>query len=219
MAAAADMAKLAVVALLITAAAAADTTTPPPYTNHTVGGDNGWFFNPTTNTPATDYTKWAATQTFNLGDYLIFNTNSNQTIIETYNQTTYKNCNSTDALDSDTFIYGESNRIGESFTVAVPLVKVGNTYYFSDAENGVQCQKGMGFAIVVGQGRGLPPSLNQPPPPPYAEPPVADSSQTPPSTVSTGQQERFYNSGFRIRNGANLRIGLLVILSFGLLLA
>lgn len=52
------------VALLINAAAAAT------YTNYTVGGDAGWFFNSTTNKPSANYDAWAANKTFNLGDYL-----------------------------------------------------------------------------------------------------------------------------------------------------
>ncbi|KAK4397357.1 hypothetical protein Sango_1572300 [Sesamum angolense] len=57
---------LIVVALLINAAAAATS-----YSNHTVGGDAGWFFNSTTNMTSADYKAWAANQTFNLGDYLM----------------------------------------------------------------------------------------------------------------------------------------------------
>lgn len=40
------------------------------YTNHTVGGAAGWFFNADTSTPAAKYSDWAAKQTFNLGDFL-----------------------------------------------------------------------------------------------------------------------------------------------------
>lgn len=40
------------------------------YTNHTVGGAAGWFFNVDTGTPAAKYSDWAAKKTFNLGDYL-----------------------------------------------------------------------------------------------------------------------------------------------------
>jgi hypothetical protein len=59
---------LAIIAVLITAA----TSQAPPirYINHTVGDNAGWFFNSTTNTTATNYSSWAASQTFNLGDYL-----------------------------------------------------------------------------------------------------------------------------------------------------
>lgn len=167
-------------ALLITAAAAADT-----YTNHTVGGDAGWFFNSTKKKTSTDFSSWAANQTFNLGDYLIFNTNTNQTVIQTYNKTTYGSCITDDALDTDTFQYnGGSNDFGSVMTVSVPLTIEGDQYYFSDADDGEQCQHGMAFMIKVSHGLGLPPSLNQPPPPAYVPPPgPADEGQSPPIPV------------------------------------
>lgn len=56
---------LTVIALLITTVAAAT-----GYTNHTVGGGAGWFFDSNTNKSAVDYSSWAANRTFNLGDYL-----------------------------------------------------------------------------------------------------------------------------------------------------
>jgi hypothetical protein len=61
----------AMIALLISAAAAASTAPPATaYTNHTVGGAAGWLFDALTNTSATNYSAWAVSQTFNLGDYL-----------------------------------------------------------------------------------------------------------------------------------------------------
>lgn len=54
----------------VAAAAAANTPAATVYTNHTVGDAAGWFFNTTTNKTSTDYSSWAATKTFNLGDYL-----------------------------------------------------------------------------------------------------------------------------------------------------
>ncbi|KAL0373573.1 UNVERIFIED_CONTAM: hypothetical protein Sradi_3273000 [Sesamum radiatum] len=173
---------LIVVALLINAAAAATF-----YSNHTVGGDAGWFFNSTTNKTSADYNAWAANQTFNLGDYLIFNTNTNQTVIQTYNTTTYNSCSMDDSLDTDTFQYdGGNNQFGSAVVISVPLTIEGTQYYFSDAEDGEQCQHGMAFEIKVNHGLGLPPSLNQPPPPPYVPPPEsADQAQTPPITVVT----------------------------------
>ncbi|KAJ1414846.1 Phytocyanin domain [Sesbania bispinosa] len=171
---------LTVFALLIAAASAATTG----YHNHTVGGTAGWFFNTTTKTPAANYSSWAATQTFNLGDYLIFNTNSNQTVILTYNKTTYLNCTADDS-DNGTFIYSSgSGGFNEALTIPVPLTVVGPNYFFSDASDGVQCQRGLAFEINVQRGLGLPPSLNQPPPPPYIEPPGPDTAQSPPITVA-----------------------------------
>lgn len=58
--------KLSLLLIFIMAANAAEAA----YTNHTVGGPAGWFFNATTSTPSTDYAAWAKDLTFNLGDYL-----------------------------------------------------------------------------------------------------------------------------------------------------
>ncbi|XP_022759521.1 cucumber peeling cupredoxin-like [Durio zibethinus] len=173
---------LTLLALLITTA-----TVATGYTNHTVGGDAGWFFDSNTITSATNYSSWAANQTFNLGDYLIFRSSTNQTVIETYNETTYRSCVTDDASDTDTFQYGGGNTdFGQSLTIAVPLTIEGTNYYFSDADDGIQCQQGMAFEILVNHGIGLPPSLNQPPPPPYIEPPGGDLAQSPPITITGG---------------------------------
>lgn len=115
----------------------------------------------------------------------VFNTNTNSTLVQTYNQTTYKSCSIDDASDTDTFQYlGGSSEYGKALVVAVPLTTEGSQYFFSEADDGLQCQNGMGFQIKVGHGSGLPPSLNQPPPPPYVEPPsTVEEGQTPPITI------------------------------------
>ncbi|XP_071735962.1 early nodulin-like protein 18 [Rutidosis leptorrhynchoides] len=177
------------------------TTTAAAYTNHTVGGRDGWFFNPQTNKSATNYASWTADQTFNLGDYLIFNTNTNQTVVLTYNETTFRSCSIDNSSDSDTFQFvgQQGGEIGAPLTVPVPLTIVGPNYFFSDAFDGIQCENGLAFGINVSHGVGLPPNLNQPPPPPYVEPPSnADGSLTPPVT---GNQP----NGAGLYVGANVR--------------
>ncbi|GFP86006.1 blue copper protein [Phtheirospermum japonicum] len=171
---------IAVALLINTAAAAADA-----YTNHTVGAGAGWFFNSTSNKASADYNAWASNQTFDLGDYLIFNTDTNQTVVQTYNKTTYDSCTVDDSLDTDTFQYsGGSNEFGNATTISVPLTIEGTQYYFSGAEDGEQCGNGMGFEIKVSRGLGLPPSLNQPPPPAYVPPPgPAEEGRSPPIAV------------------------------------
>lgn len=186
---------LTVMGILI--AATATVASAAGYHNYTVGGPAGWFFNRTTNTAATNYSAWAAPITFNLGDYLIFNTNTNQTVVQTYNATTYSSC----TADDDTLIFdsGAAN-FSEPQTFAVPLTKVGPNYFFSDADDGAQCQHGMQFEIKVNEGSGLPPSLNQPPPPPYVAPPAAEP---PPVFQSSGggQGESLHNGGERQGHG------------------
>ncbi|KAL3517051.1 hypothetical protein ACH5RR_023953 [Cinchona calisaya] len=187
-------------------AGASTPATPSSYINHTVGGVAGWSFNSTTNKTSTDFSAWAANQTFNLGDYLIFNTNTNQTVIQTYNETTYRNCTMDDASDTDTFEYqGGSNDFGEPLTIAVPLTIEGLQYYFSDADDGLQCLNGMAFEITVRHGLGLPPSLNQPPPPPYVEPPSTIEEQSPPVTIISSPR----SDG--MRNGVHFPFMVLII--------
>ncbi|XAR63145.1 hypothetical protein NMG60_11022983 [Bertholletia excelsa] len=212
----ATVACLTVIALLVTVVASA-APAATVYTNHTVGDNLGWFFNATTNTSSANYTSWAAKQTFNLGDYLIFNTNSNQTVIQTYNESTYSSCSADDASDSDTFQYdGGSNVFGQLETIAVPLTIEGANYYFSDAgDDGVQCQQGMAFEIVVNHGLGLPPSLNQPPPPPYKAPPSPPDAQSPPITVVPTQD---MPNGGGSKAAANLRSVITFLLIGGSLL-
>ncbi|CAL5397962.1 unnamed protein product [Camellia sinensis] len=195
----ATMLYLTVLALSITAVAS-DTPAATQYTNHTVGGASGWFFNTTTNTSSANYTSWAASQTFNLGDYLIFNTNTNQTVIQTYNETIYRSCVMDDASD-DTFEYGGgNNQSGVPVMIPVPLTENGTNYYYSDADNAVQCQHGMAFEIVVNYGLGLPPSLVLPALAPYVDPPTA--SDVP-------------SSGGGLRTNANLRWVVWDIMRFG----
>ncbi|KAI3796587.1 hypothetical protein L1987_39265 [Smallanthus sonchifolius] len=183
--------QLTLIALFITGATA--------YTNHTVGGTAGWLFDPNTNKSSANYASWAANQTFALGDYLIFNTNTNQTVILTYNETTYRSCSIDNSSDSDTSVYSHGNeQFGQPLTVEVPLTIEGTNYFFSDANDGIQCLNGMAFGINVSHGVGLPPNLNQPPPPPYVEPPSnADGSLTP--TVTN------VPSGAGLSAGANVR--------------
>ncbi|PIA35748.1 hypothetical protein AQUCO_03500243v1 [Aquilegia coerulea] len=182
------------------------TVTSQSYSNHTVGDSAGWLFNSDTNTTSADYTKWASTQVFNLGDYLIFNTTTNHTVVHTYNETTYNSCNTEDASDTDTFVYQGENVFDKPLIIQVPLTIEGTNYFLSDANDGVQCEQNMKFEIDVKHGNGLPSYLNQPPPPPYVEPPLSTGSN--PSMIP-GQGETFYNSSFR--DGGNVPLGVLIV--------
>lgn len=59
---------LALFSLGVTAAPAP--APAPTNRNHTVGGAAGWYFNTTSNATSANYTAWAASQTFHLGDFL-----------------------------------------------------------------------------------------------------------------------------------------------------
>ncbi|CAI9785787.1 unnamed protein product [Fraxinus pennsylvanica] len=97
-----------------------------------VGDSLGWYDN--IEKPNVDYQKWASTKNFSLGDFLIFNTDNNHSVIQTYNFTTYKLCDYEDALDNDTIQWSSddpSSPTPHLVSVAVPLVKLGMTYFFS----------------------------------------------------------------------------------------
>lgn len=105
--------------------------------------------------------------------------------------TNYQSCTD-DESDNGTFVYdGGATSFGEALTIPVPLTIEGPNYYFSDADDGVQCLGGMAFEINVNHGLGLPPSLNQPPPPPYIEPPGPDTAESPPITVAQSPNDAF----------------------------
>ncbi|CAI9271055.1 unnamed protein product [Lactuca saligna] len=135
------------------------------YKNYTVGDDLGWFDK--LEKPTVNYQKWASSKTFSLGDFLVFNTDNNHTVVQTYNSTIYNLCDDSNALDNDTFQYASpdpSASIVHPVSVAVPLLKVGPTYFFSSDYDGEQCENGQRFSINVTYGQGLPPSLRTPPP-------------------------------------------------------
>uniref|UniRef100_A0A0A9CTQ0 Phytocyanin domain-containing protein n=1 Tax=Arundo donax TaxID=35708 RepID=A0A0A9CTQ0_ARUDO len=188
-----------VAAVLASPAAAQGGATPaadgdaPPYRNHTVGGADGWFFDKKSNATSGNYSSWAAGETFYLGDYLIFKTNANSSVVSTTNATTYALCDASEDDSRATYIYGGGGGGGggveETTTVAVPLTAEGTNYFFSEADGGVQCEQGMRFEIKVQHGQGLAPSLKHPPPPPKERvlaPPPAGTAFSGTGTVQPG---------------------------------
>ncbi|CAL9173684.1 unnamed protein product [Musa hybrid cultivar] len=114
--------------------------------------------------PAVDYQKWAAGKSFGLGDFLFFDTDKNHSVVQTYNATTYEQCNYDDAEADDTTEWSATapQYSSDPVTVPVPLLKVGTTYFFSGNYDGEQCQHGQHFKINVTYGEGLPESLRSP---------------------------------------------------------
>ncbi|XAR59598.1 hypothetical protein NMG60_11015488 [Bertholletia excelsa] len=136
------------------------------YQNYTVGDSLGWYDKQMK--PSVDYQKWADGKNFTLGDFLLFNTDTNHSVVQTYNFTTYKLCDSDNAQESDTTEWSEGNPSStnpQPVTVAVPLVKEGMNYFFSGDYDGDQCKYGQQyFKIKVTYGQGLPPALKTPSP-------------------------------------------------------
>ncbi|XP_028803951.1 uclacyanin-3-like [Neltuma alba] len=157
------------------------------YKNYTVGDSLGWFDN--LEKPSVNYQKWVSGKQFSLGDFLIFNTDNNHSVIQTYNFTTYKLCDYDDAQDNDTTQWSASDPSATEphpVTVAVPLVKEGMTYFFSSDYDGEQCKNGQQFKINVSYGQGLPKSLRDY----YSSPPSSQDSSSPsPASPMSGDQD------------------------------
>ncbi|KAK4777755.1 hypothetical protein SAY87_017942 [Trapa incisa] len=131
------------------------------YKNYTVGDSLGWYDSSVK--AGVDYQKWASGKNFSLGDFLFFNTDTNHSVIQTYNLTTYSLCDYDNAMESDTIQWSSSNPSNtetQPVTVAVPLVKEGTNYFFSSDYDGDQCRDGhQRFQINVTHGQGLPKDL------------------------------------------------------------
>lgn len=101
-----------------------------------------------------------------LAGHAVFNTDTNHSVVQTYNVTTYKLCDYDNAVENDTIQWSSadpSNTAPHDVSVAVPLVKEGITYFFSGDYDGEQCKNGQHFKINVTHGQGLPKSLEQNP--------------------------------------------------------
>jgi len=203
----------------------------PPYRNHTVGGTDGWFFNAKTNATSGNYSDWAAGETFYLGDYLIFKTNDNSSVVQTTNATTYDLCDASEDLEQTTSIYGGGGGGGggleQNNTIAVALTFEGTNYFFSEADGGAQCQQGMRFEIKVEHGQGLPPSLEHPPPAPKGRvlaPPPAGTAFSGTGGVEPGDGAgdnggAGRNGAFRAAPASPQFLGLAILVSLAVLTA
>ncbi|KAL1201870.1 Early nodulin-like protein 18 [Cardamine amara subsp. amara] len=127
------------------------------YKNYTVGESTGWF--DIQERPSANYQKWADSKSFSLGDFLIFNTDSNHSVVQTYDFKTYKECDYNNDEDNSTIEWSAENPSATSpipVSISVPLVKEGSNYFFSGNYNGEQCKFGQHFMINVTHGQGLP---------------------------------------------------------------
>lgn len=118
----------------------------------------------------------------------VFKTDSNHSVIQTYNFTTYKLCDFDDALSNDTTQWSSTDPSAASpnpVYLPVPLLKVGMTYFFSSDYDGEQCKNGQHFKINVTYGQGLPKSLKEPSDeaPGPADPESGDDQPTPATSV------------------------------------
>nr|GMD61689.1 blue copper protein-like [Ipomoea batatas] len=119
-----------------------------------------------------------------LDECAVFNTDTNHSVIQTYNFTTYKRCNYDDDDNATQWSYGDPSATSpQPTTVPVPLMKVGMTYFFSGDYDGEQCRNGQRFRVNVTYGQGLPPSLKTPDESPAPVSPQSGDDDAVPDTL------------------------------------
>lgn len=97
--------------------------------------------------------------------FIVFNTDNNHSVVQTYNSTAYKLCDDSSDDTTQWSAADPSNTDTHAVTVSVPLVKEGMIYFFSSDYDGEQCQNGQRFQINVTHGQGLPKDEDQAPGP------------------------------------------------------
>ncbi|KAK3433946.1 hypothetical protein EUGRSUZ_D01225 [Eucalyptus grandis] len=108
----------------------------------TVGDSSGW-------TQGTNYATWAASQTFNVGDSLVF-TYTTLHSVDQVSKDDYDNCNTGNAIKSYT-----------SGSTTIPLSTAGPMYFICPTSG--HCSSGMKLAITVGSSSTSPGSSPSPP--------------------------------------------------------
>ncbi|XP_060673483.1 uclacyanin-3-like [Ziziphus jujuba] len=126
---------------------------------HIVGGDNQW-------SQGVDYVAWAASQTFTVGDTLLFVYGTTHKVDEV-NEADYKNCKFGNAIDS----HDDGN-------TSISLTKVGSYYFVCPISD--HCTGGMKLSVNVVAA--TPGPTGSPPSPSGSTSPT--SPNTPPTTPS-----------------------------------
>lgn len=120
---------------------------PSPFvvaTDHIVGANHGWQVPADAGASANlNYTNWAASHTFVVGDFLTFRYQTNIHSVFQVNYSTYVNCTFSMYYGND-WIYNWTNKGGRT---VVPLNE-SKIYYFS-CGIGNHCQQGMKVAVNV----------------------------------------------------------------------
>ncbi|KAM0071814.1 putative Phytocyanin domain, cupredoxin [Helianthus debilis subsp. tardiflorus] len=154
---------------------------------HIVGDSNGW-------TNFGDYTTWAASKTFNVGDTLLFNYGSSHGV-DVVSKSDYDNCATGNAIDSYT-----------SGPTTVKLTQPGPMYFACPSFG--HCSTGMKLAINVVSQSSNTPTTTTPSDGSNSSPP----STTDPSTPSTSNPTK--DAGSSSADRANM-----MVVGFSMILA
>ncbi|XP_058751489.1 mavicyanin-like [Vicia villosa] len=135
-------------------------------TQHVVGGNQGWD-------PSSDFDSWSSSQTFKVGDQLVFKYSPMHSVVELGNESAYSKCDISTSLNSLS-----------SGKDVVKLDKPG-TRYFTCGTLG-HCGQGMKVKIKIVKGNGSSSTVSSP-----SSSPSSSSSSTSPSTDASSASQYF----------------------------
>ncbi|URE14673.1 Plastocyanin-like domain [Musa troglodytarum] len=173
------------VGLLLMAAGLLQCLAVAAATSHTVGGSTGWTIPPN----ATFYPEWAASQTFAIGDTLVFNFATGSHDVMEVAKSDYESCST-------------ANPIGSTITTgpaSVAITSAGEHYYICGFSG--HCDAGQKLSITVASS----PSATSPPPTS-----TGSDGPTPPVTPGSDAAASLLPSGVK----ATVALLLLISLAF-----
>ncbi|XP_071701040.1 mavicyanin-like [Rutidosis leptorrhynchoides] len=157
--------------------------------DHTVGSPGGsWDL-------STNFGVWASSQTFSVGDNLVFRYTSNHDVLEV-TKSNYDSCGTSGPISTST-----------SSPTTIPLTAAGKRYFICGIPG--HCSQGMKVEIDVVSAASGPPSTPTPPSPtPPANGPTTSSPPPPPTGVAVNPPS----------SAINLKMTAASILGFGFLM-
>ncbi|KAH6772842.1 hypothetical protein C2S52_004326 [Perilla frutescens var. hirtella] len=159
-------------------------------TSHTVGGSSGW-------TNSGNYVSWANSQTFRVGDSLLFRYGPTHTVDEV-TEADYNNCNSGNPITTTA-----------NSPTTITLSDAGTRYFICGTSN--HCDQGMKLAVTVAASPGTPPpSGGSTPSPPSG---AGDTPSPPSTTTSSPPPPPAGNAGSSLGGGKSLMVGLSLALA------
>ncbi|XP_008779708.1 cucumber peeling cupredoxin-like [Phoenix dactylifera] len=176
------------VAALMVALVAASLALETAAATHVVGGSTGWIIPPN----SSFYSDWASTQTFAVGDTLVFNFQTGSHTVDKVTKSGYDDCST-------------SNLIGSAITTSpasVPLTTAGDHYFICGIPG--HCSASQKLSVTVASS------------PTGASPPTSAAGPSPPGTDGSSAATSLL-SGFRTAATFSLATALVFAASFFLL--
>nr|XP_043607114.1 mavicyanin-like [Erigeron canadensis] len=180
------MVKVSIMRMLMGFAATAMLLQLAAAVDHSVGSSGGWDL-------SVDYDSWASSQTFSVGDNLVFSYDSSHDVLEV-TKPNYDSCGTQSPISTSV-----------NSPTRIPLTAEGSRYFICG--RGSHCSQGMKVQINVVAGASGPPS-----PTPPTDGPSSNPSPPPPTTSISSPPPPTPSSAINLKTtGSKLAFGLLAL--------